>query len=154
MDIYGVDDVGRLMALGSDDSRGRWTDRHMIRRARQIQVRIWRGRRAASVAVAEWERQGIAIVARLRRLQLGVGVEGRRRDVLATSGAGMMRRRHWGRLGWAEEAARMSSGVAVGVGAGRNDRQQQRFKGRSDEARTAMTAEGSDAAPRARGPQR
>lgn len=106
------------------------------------------------MAVAEWERQGIAIVARLRRLQLGVGVEGRRRDTLATSGAGVMRRRHWGRLGWAEGAARMSSGAAVGVGTGRNDGQQQRFKGRSDEARTAMTAEGSDAAPRARGPQR
>lgn len=106
------------------------------------------------MAVAEWERQGIAIVARLRRLQLGVGVEGRWRDALATSGAGVMCRRHWGRLGWAEGAARMSSGAAVGVGTGRNDGQQQRFKGRSDEARTAMTAEGSDAAPRARGPQR
>uniref|UniRef100_A0A0E0A630 DUF834 domain-containing protein n=1 Tax=Oryza glumipatula TaxID=40148 RepID=A0A0E0A630_9ORYZ len=32
-----IDAVGRLMALGSDDSPSRWTDRHRIRRARQIQ---------------------------------------------------------------------------------------------------------------------
>uniref|UniRef100_A0A0E0DY56 DUF834 domain-containing protein n=1 Tax=Oryza meridionalis TaxID=40149 RepID=A0A0E0DY56_9ORYZ len=144
-----IDAVGRLMALGSDDSPGRWTDRHRIRRARQIQVRIWRGRRAASVAAAEWERRGIAIVARPRRLRLGVGKDG---DACI------------GNVGGGRDASAASGAIGMGgggcedvVGGGWHERKEERwtstaFQGGSDEVRVAMTAEGSDAVLRAKGP--